>query len=192
MKLESPDWGYFAAAWSIVAVGLGFLLMSDQQIFGLLLTALGLLMVAYSLRPTIRSAPVVQRLHRWGERRRKVAEQEQLRRQVEPLLVHWNLFHSAAGATVARFYELRDADGQSSEDWHSFKDVVERALLLSQNLSAPDKDHAYALLRCFLDVEQDALERCSVAAADLNHWLLGRNTRFLALRQQAGLPAGRT
>ena len=189
-RLESPDWSYFAAAWGIVAVGVGFMVMSSYQTPGLLLTTFGLLMLVYSLRPTSRSLPAVQRLHRWRNQRRKIAEKEQLRRQMEPLLEPWDLFHFAAGTVVARFYELRDSgsDNRCSEGWQSFKEVVEQALSRSEQLQKPDQDHARLLLRCFLGVEQDVLKDCSVAAADLNNWLLRRNTQFFALRQKAGLP----
>ncbi len=58
-KLDPPDWGYFAAAWGIVAVGLGMVLMgSDSEALrfaGLALAVLGILLLLYSLRPTIRS-----------------------------------------------------------------------------------------------------------------------------------------
>jgi hypothetical protein len=54
-KLDPPDWGYFGAAWAIITVGVGFVLIGSQADRGSLLTALGLIMLVYSLRPTLRT-----------------------------------------------------------------------------------------------------------------------------------------
>ena len=54
-KLDSPDWGYFAAAWGILVTGLGFVVLGPSLVPGLLLSALGLVLFAYTLRPTLRT-----------------------------------------------------------------------------------------------------------------------------------------
>lgn len=54
-KLDPPDWGYFGAAWAIITVGVGFVLIGPHANRGSLLTALGLILLVYSLRPTLRT-----------------------------------------------------------------------------------------------------------------------------------------
>jgi hypothetical protein len=62
-KLEPPDWSYFRAAWGVIIFGLvgiagGSRLISGSesvQLVGFLLAALGLALLVYSLRPTLRS-----------------------------------------------------------------------------------------------------------------------------------------
>jgi hypothetical protein len=188
-KLEFPDKVVFGIGWGAIVLGLWIAWVGHEELVGLLVALLGLLMVTSSLRPTVGSIPFLKRWRDKREARKQAARQrvaqEKLRQEIVPHLKGWAQFHAAAGRVVVLFYALRNRE--PGVDWESFRDAVRLAINLAGELET-FRPRACELLKPFAGIEQDALEQYSVAAADLSNWLFMVGRDLFILRQQAGLP----
>lgn len=147
VDLKQPDWGYFAVGWAIIAFG--WLLMSEADA-GSVLVLLGLLMLLFSLRPSVASIPVVDRGLRHLRRRRAQRKAERqwalCRAQHGREIAVWEEFYDAGVTALHYVFEVREERLPLALAWPWFLYHLPRAVRAGEALPEPLRTRALALL----------------------------------------------